>query len=271
MSLAELISGFKVAPPSLCVGGTEQVAYVAHDPERLSVRVAAGGSVRLVVLHDEPRASQVEIALEEGAALDLVELYTAEAFCEVSIRQAAASRCCATVLQLSSANGNYRIDLDGRSAANTFAAAFLADGNDHCVMRLHTSHNVPDCCSDSTVKGVAAGEAVGEFTGLVYVAADAQRTDARQQSRNILLSETARIDTKPQLEIYADDVKCTHGATVGQMDSDAILYMRQRGLSETVARRLQVEGFVGDIADRCGCEEISAALRGLIAEKMERM
>ena len=91
---------------------------------------------------------------------------------------------------------------------------FLAAGQEHCVVRLRTNHNVPDCRSNSYIKGVAGGTAVGEFCGLVYVAPDAQRTDAQQQNRNILLSETARITTQPQLEIYADDVKCSHGATV---------------------------------------------------------
>ena len=142
---------------------------------------------------------------------------------------------------------------------------------EHCVVTLHTAHNVPDCRSDSAVKGVAGGRAVGEFCGLVYVAPGAQRTDARQQSRNILLSREARITTQPQLEIYADDVKCSHGATVGQMDAEAILYMRQRGLSEADARRLQIEGFVGDVVRRCGVEPLCEAVMEMVSAKMERL
>ena len=103
------------------------------------------------------------------------------------------------------------------------------------------------------------------------MAQDAQRTDAQQQSRNILLSDTARITTWPQLEIYADDVKCSHGATVGQMDAEAVYYMRQRGLSEAEARRLQIEGFVGDIVRRCGIEPLGEALLEAVAAKMKRM
>ena len=138
-------------------------------------------------------------------------------------------------------------------------------------VKLRTAHNAADCRSDSYVKGVAGGQAVGEFCGLVYVAPGAQRTDARQQSRNILLSETARITTQPQLEIYADDVKCSHGATVGQMDADAVLYMRQRGLSEAQARRLQIEGFVGDVVTRCGIEPLCGAVMELASAKMEKL
>lgn len=175
-----------------------------------------------------------------------------------------------TTVELSSANASYRIDLNGRGASNELNGVFLATEKEHCVVRLHTAHNVPDCTSVSCIKGVADDEAVGEFLGLVYVAPDAQRTDARQQSRNVLLSEKARIETMPQLEIYADDVKCSHGATVGQMDSEAILYMRQRGLSEAQARALQIEGFVGDIVRRCGVEPLGEALMRLAAAKLER-
>ena len=103
------------------------------------------------------------------------------------------------------------------------------------------------------------------------MAPDAQHTDAQQQNRNILLSETAHIATQPQLEIYADDVKCSHGATVGQMDADAVLYMRQRGLSEAQARRLQIEGFVGDVVTRCGIEPLCGAVMELASAKMEKL
>ena len=216
-----------------------------------------------------PRPGTVTLA--EGAQLELTELFTAEAFAEVSVKQAARSRCRLTTVLLSSANASYRIDLDGADAENELGGVFLAAGEEHCVLKLHTAHNVADCRSDSYVKGVAGGQAVGEFCGMVYVAPDAQRTDARQQSRNILLSRTARITTQPQLEIYADDVKCSHGATVGQMDAEAILYMRQRGLSEAQARRLQIEGFVGDVVTRCGIEPLCGAILERAAAKIETL
>jgi Fe-S cluster assembly protein SufD len=106
------------------------------------------------------------------------------------------------------------------------------------------------------VKGIAKDNGVGTFDGLVYVAPDAQRTEAYQQSRNMLLSRTARIHTNPQLEIYADDVRCSHGATVGNIDDDAIYYMRQRGLSEEQARKLQVGGFLRDVLGHIDDEAI---------------
>ena len=271
-TILDIIRGFRAADGEvLRIDGAVAEPFVAVDPRKLRVEAAAGASARVVVVHTAPDLSVLEVELAEGAQLELTELFTAEAFAEVSVKQAARSRCRLTTVQLSSANASYRIDLDGADAENELGGVFLAAGSEHCVVKLRTGHNVADCRSNSYVKGVAGGQAVGEFSGLVYVAPDAQRTDARQQSRNILLSETARITTQPQLEIYADDVKCSHGATVGQMDAEAILYMRQRGLSESQARRLQIEGFVGDVVTRCGIEPLCGAIMELASAKMEKL
>ena len=256
-ALRDILRTFRpVGGETLRVAGTGAEPFAAVDPRALRV---------------EADAASLTVALGEGAQLELTHLFAAEAFAEVSVRQSARSRCRVTTVQLTGANASYRIDLDGAEAENSLGGAFLAADGEHCVVTLHTAHNVPDCRSDSAVKGVAGGRAVGEFCGLVYVAPGAQRTDARQQSRNILLSREARITTQPQLEIYADDVKCSHGATVGQMDAEAILYMRQRGLSEADARRLQIEGFVGDVVRRCGVEPLCEAVMEMVSAKMERL
>lgn len=271
-AILDIIRRFRPADGEvLRIDGAAAEPFAAVDPRKLRIEAAAGASARIVVLHTAADTSVVEVELGEEAQLELTELFTAEAFAEVSVKQAARSRCRLTTVQLSSANASYRIDLDGADAENELGGVFLAAGNEHCVVKLRTGHNVADCRSNSYIKGVAGGQAVGEFCGLVYVAPDAQRTDARQQSRNILLSETARITTQPQLEIYADDVKCSHGATVGQMDAEAILYMRQRGLSEADARRLQIEGFVGDVVRRCGVEPLCEAVMEMVSAKMERL
>lgn len=269
--ILEIIGSLRKAGPELFrVETPVPQPCAAVDPDHLRVELAAGAAAQLVVLHTKEGVSRLDIDLAEGAQFDLTEIFLGETFAEIALKQGPRSLCRVTVVELSSANASYRIDLNGAGAGNTLNGVFLATEKEHCVVKLHTAHNVPDCTSISTVKGVADDEAVGEFAGLVYVAPDAQRTDARQQSRNVLLSERARIETMPQLEIYADDVKCSHGATVGQMDSDAILYMRQRGLSESQARALQIEGFVGDIVRRCGVEPLGEALMQLAAEKLER-
>lgn len=270
--LNDLLRSFRPAGSEvLRITAPASEPWAAVDPRTLRVEVAEGVSAHLVVLHSSAEAAALTVELAEGAQLDLTELFVAEAFAEVTVSQAARSRCRMTAVELASANASFRIDLRGAGAESDFGGVFLAAAAEHCVMKLHTAHLVPDCRSDSSVKGVAGGEAVGEFHGLVYVAPDAQRTDARQQSRNVLLSERARILTQPQLEIYADDVKCSHGATVGQMDAEAILYMRQRGLSEAEARRLQIEGFVGDVVRRCGIEPLAEAVMECVITKMEGM
>lgn len=251
-----------------CAAG---LPFAAVDPDRLSVEVEAGVEAALVVLHGSPDETSIDVRLAEGASLALTEIFVSEAFVECRIRQEARSRCSVMTAMFSSANVRYRTDLDGAEAESELDGVFVAGGDEHCVVELRTAHNVPDCRSRSAVKGVAGGRALGEFRGLVYVAPDAQRTDARQQSRNVLLGAEARIDTKPQLEIYADDVKCTHGATVGMMDNEAILYMRQRGLSLQQARSLQIEGFVDDIVLRCPLDAVREALVAAVAEKLEKM
>ncbi len=251
----------------------ESAPFVAVDPAGLEVDVVADAAVRLVIVHREAAETpvNVRIRLQEKARLTLTEVFFAPAKVEMNLKQAAHSASRITTLQLAGADAVYRTELDGGQAESMLHGLFLVGGDEHGSVRLHTAHNVADCRSESLVKGVAGGTATGRFEGLVYVAPDAQRTDAQQQSRNVLLSDTARIDTLPQLEIYADDVKCSHGATVGRMDEEAIRYMRQRGLSEAAARRLQLEGFAADVVRYCGIEPLCETLMEAVAEKMNEL
>jgi len=245
--------------------------YTLLDPTKYAVAVGRGDAARLVVVHTEPARAELSVEVADDANLSLVELFLGEASVACTIRQGRGSLCEVTSAQLSGAEVHYRIELDGAFARSELDGLFLAAGRERCEFGVRVAHNVPDCRSRSLVKGVAAGEADGAFRGLVYVAPGAQRTDAEQTSRNVALSASARIVAQPQLEIYADDVRCTHGATVGQMDDEAIGYMRQRGLSEAQARRLQMEGFAGSIAARCAVEPVCEHLYGMIAAKLERM
>ncbi len=146
----------------------------------------------------------------------------------------------------------YDAGLKGSHAELDLHALWLAGGAERKDFYVRVNHSAPDCKSRELVKGIASGDGVGSFTGRVYVARDAQRTEALQQSRNIEMNAGARIYTRPQLEIYADDVKCSHGATVGQLDDQAVFYMRQRGIDPQTARRMQLEGFVHDVTSRAG-------------------
>ena len=127
-----------------------------------------------------------------------------------------------------------------------------------------------DCRSNSLIKGISSDRATGEFRGLVYVAQDAQRTDAQQQNRNIEL-DNSHIVALPQLEIYADDVRCSHGSTVGYSNPEAIFYMRQRGISEADARRMQIEGFVQDVVSRCNMEPVCAVVHQTVTDKLSNI
>lgn len=162
-------------------------------------------------------------------------------------------------------------DLIGSYCDSNLYGLFMNANKELTDINIDVNHMVPDCQSMELVKGVVADSAVGAFTGIIYVEKDAQRTDAFQHSRNIQLGENARIYTEPQLEIYADDVKCSHGATVGQLDSDAIYYMRQRGLTEEEAKRLQLYGFVNDIISRCPIEDAAEFIRTIAEERIKAL
>ncbi len=273
--LDDMLRSFRrVEGGGLRIDREEAAPFVAVDPAAaLEVEVLNGGAAQLLVVHREPADGPVKlrVRLQEAAQLTLTELFFAPAKVEAEVTQASRSASRITTLQFAGADAFYRTSLDGPHAESVLHGLFIAGGDEHCSVSLHTAHNVPDCRSESCVKGVAGGRATGRFGGLVYVAPDAQRTDARQQSRNVLLSDAARIDTLPQLEIYADDVVCSHGATVGRMDDEAVLYMRQRGLSEATARRLQIEGFAADVVRHCGIEPLCDRLMTAVAEKMEQL
>jgi Fe-S cluster assembly protein SufD len=150
--------------------------------------------------------------------------------------------------------------LDGEGAECTLNGLYLADGDR--LVDNHTSidHAKAHCPSHEIYKGILGGNARAVFNGKIIVRQDAQKTDAKQTNRALLLSDTAQINTKPQLEIFADDVKCTHGAAIGQLDDDAIFYLRARGLTFFEARDMLIHAFAGDILDRVKIEGLKVAL-----------
>ncbi len=227
------------------------------------------GARQLVVLRSES-SGDLTIEVAAGERLELVELLTEGGAGATKVVLAESSSVNATVIQVGESELRCDVELNGRDAEAEVNILQLATGDSRVVSSLRLSHNVSDCRSRSLSKCVAAGNSEGVFNGMVYVAQDAQRTVAEQSSRNILISPSAYIKAEPQLEIYADDVKCSHGATVGQMNEEAIYYMMQRGLSEVQARRLQLDGFVAEVTQQCTIEPLRDALtemaRELLAE-----
>ncbi len=141
---------------------------------------------------------------------------------------------------------------------------FIGNGRQHLDNYMLVEHASPRCGSRQFYNGILDGHAHGVFHGRIIVHKDAQKTDAKQTNRNLLLSDDARIDTKPQLEIYADDVKCTHGATIGQIEGDALFYLRSRGIDEVSARKLLLFAFASECLDRMKEGPVRKHVEGLI-------
>ncbi len=158
--------------------------------------------------------------------------------------------------------------LDDEGCECTLNGLYVADGSQHVDNHLRVEHVKPHCDSREFYKGVLDGKARGVFSGRIVVHEDAQKTDAKQTNMSLLLSEDAVVDTKPQLEIFADDVKCTHGATIGQVDEDAIFYLRSRGIDKESARGLLVFAFVAEAVGRVRFEPLRAHLRALLSARL---
>lgn len=141
------------------------------------------------------------------------------------------------------------IDLTGAHSEVRLSGIYLCSGHDDVTFDITMHHRTGDCRSQQTFNGLATGEAKCGFFGKIVIAPDAQRTEAFQENHNILLSDSARINTKPRLEIYADDVKCSHGATVGKLNEDEQFYMRSRGIPEEEAKVLQMISFVAPVLE----------------------
>jgi Fe-S cluster assembly protein SufD len=160
--------------------------------------------------------------------------------------------------------------LDGEGAEVTLNGLYLADGD-----RLVDNHTLIDharahCPSHEVYKGILGGRAKAIFNGKIIVRQDAQKTNAKQTNRALLLTDEALINTKPQLEIFADDVKCTHGAAIGQLDDDAIFYLRARGLTYAEARDMLIHAFAGEILDRVHIEGLKAELESELYAQLAR-
>lgn len=159
---------------------------------------------------------------------------------------------------------NVYTQLAGENAEARLNGLYLIDGAQHADHQTFVEHLAPACASRELYKGILDGGSHGVFNGKVYVDPIAQKTDGKQTNHALLLSDHARIDTKPQLEIFADDVKCTHGATVGRLDETALFYMRSRGISPSQARRLLTYAFAADVIEKIELEPLKHALEAQV-------
>ena len=203
-----------------------------------------------------------EVSVAENAVVDHCKLQQESAHgyhvATTQVRQQRASRFSSHYFSLGGqlVRNEVNVTLDDEGCECTLNGLYIAAGDQHMDSRTRIDHTKPHCTSHELYKGILDERAKGVFSGKIYVHPDAQKTDAKQSNRVLLLSDDAVIDTKPQLEIYADDVKCTHGATVGQIDETAMYYLRSRGIPENLARSLLVYAFANEIASELPLEAV---------------
>ena len=162
---------------------------------------------------------------------------------------------------------NLKMMLDGQNIEAELMGINLLSGYQHVDNHTEVHHLKPHCYSNELYKGIMSEKSTGVFNGKIHVYEDAQKTNAFQSNRNILLSDTANIFTKPQLEIYADDVKCSHGATTGRLDEDAMFYLRARGIKEYDARIMLIYAFAMEVADNISIEAVQNYISSLIQNR----
>lgn len=236
-----------------------------------------GAAVRLIVHHcsagDAPGFSNAvnTVSLGQNARLSITTLQeendSATSFSATHVRCDRDSTFESMIL---SAGGQLsrteqHVELAGEGSSCKLDGAYLVRGSAHCDHTTLVDHLVPNTTSNEMFKGVLDDEARAVFQGKIIVHPDAQHTDGRMLNKTMLLSAGSEIDSKPELEIYADDVKCAHGATSGQIDKAALFYLQSRGIPEAQARNLLVQSFLGEVAERIDDE----ALRDAILEKIE--
>lgn len=153
------------------------------------------------------------------------------------------------VLPGQDANLDLRIEMAGQGASCRLFGLYLCPDNERLSVNVGLVHKVGRCKSHQLFKGIVSGTSRTSFYGRIVVDSDAQVTEAYQENHNLLLSDTAKVDTMPQLEIYADDVKCSHGATIGKLNEDEQFYMRSRGIPESEAKVLQMVSFISPVLD----------------------
>lgn len=173
------------------------------------------------------------------------------------------------LLGASLVRNNIHLLLNGSGCESVLNGLYVVHGRQHVDNHMRVEHAKPQCNSRQFYTGVLDDYAKAVFTGRIVVAKDAQKTDAKQSNMNLLLSEDAQTNTQPQLEIYADDVKCTHGATIGQIDEEAVYYLRSRGIGELQAKNMLVHAFASQCLDRIALKPVRDLIRAELNNRLE--
>jgi Fe-S cluster assembly protein SufD len=164
---------------------------------------------------------------------------------------------------------NLNLVMEAEHCESHLYGLYFAGGKTHVDNHTIVDNVKPHCLSNELYKGILDGQSSGVFNGKIFVQPQAQKTNAYQSNKNILLSDEASVNTKPQLEIYADDVKCSHGCTVGRLNEEGLFYLRSRGVTEKTARALLVHAFAMDVLDHIKLKPVEEYVDRLISERLE--
>ncbi|MCA9530773.1 MAG: Fe-S cluster assembly protein SufD [Myxococcales bacterium] len=277
------------APASSATDGPPTVAYprvlvLAEQGSRLTLVEsfpAGSASPDGPSCGDEPAGESAprhldnlvtELVLGPGARVDHIRVHEAPDFVisRTIVREARDAHYTSRVVSLAGAlmRADLHVLLDGPGAECELDGAYVAGGRDKLDHHTLVEHRSPHCTSRQNYRGVLDDKALGVFDGIVIVHRDAQKTEAHQENRNLLLSASATVHTKPHLEIDADDVICTHGATVGSLDEDQLFYLRARGLDEATARAILTYAFVRSVVDDIGLQPLRDRLARALLHRM---
>lgn len=259
-AVPEHASGRIVHPRTLVVVGAGSRLTLVETYSGAGDEVYCTNAVTEIVLEDDAELDHYRLLREGGGAFHLGT---------VQVHQARNSRY--RSLSVTSGGSMTRVEinalLDGEGADCLLRGLYVAGGTQHVDNRTAIEHARPHGTSRELYKGVLSGRSRAVFNGKIVVREEAQKTDAQQSNKNLMLSRDAEIDSKPQLEILADDVRCSHGTTIGQLEEDELFYLRSRGLNETLARELLVHGFAGEVLDGIAIEPLRDGVEnGVLAE-----
>jgi Fe-S cluster assembly protein SufD len=255
-------------------------AHVFSQPRSL-VHIAEGAQVQMTETYitlgsQESLTNEViEIVVEKDAMLELYKIQNDQAQANLvsttHIRQVGKSYVHTVVISLNGnmVRNNLNTVLDAERCEAHLYGLYFQDNNSHIDNHTIVDNVQPNCFSNELYKGMMAGKSTGVFNGKIYVRPHAQKTNAYQSNKNILLSDSASVYTKPQLEIFADDVKCSHGCTVGKLNEEGLFYLRSRGISEQVARSLLLHAYAVDILEQIKPVAIRNYVDQLISERLQ--
>lgn len=218
--------------------------------EVVNIEVEEKAKVNIVVMQNEHNASTHRVTFRLNVA--------AGAYIKINV----------VTLHGELLENDFDVKLLGEKSVCDLNGLYLVDGKQKVVTKVNMNHLVPNCSSSQLFKGILDDNSIAEFTGRIVVAPDAQKTEAFQANHNFLISPSAKAYARPQLEIYADDVKCSHGATSGVRDQEALFYMRSRGIGENEAKLLQQLAFTYDVLEKIGNEQLRKRLYDLVESRL---